>query len=89
MTMTIDPDALASAILEKMKEEHRVFWIDPERHSDQHAFLALLMQEREERIQRKKRIEEKIAGSLVLSFILMTIGLIGAGALDWMRKHLN
>jgi hypothetical protein len=72
-----------------MKEEHRVFWIDPELHSDQHAFLALLMQEREERIQRKKRIEEKIAGSLVLSFILMTIGLIGAGALDWMRKHLN
>ena len=47
------------------------------------------MQEREERIQRKKRIEEKIAGSLVLSFVLMTIGLIGAGALDWMRKHLN
>lgn len=87
--MTIDPDALASAILAKMKEEHHVFWIDPELHSGQHAFLALLMQEREERIQRRKRLEEKIAGSLVLSFLLMIIGLVGAGALDWMRKHLN
>ena len=89
MTMNTDPDALASAILAKMKEEHRVFWIDPELHSGQHEFLALLMQEREERNQRRKRIEEKIAGSLVLSFLLMIIGLIGAGALDWMRKHLN
>lgn len=83
----IDPDVLAAAILAKMKEEHRVFWIDPEIHSDQHAFLGLLMREREERLERRKRIEEKIAGSVILSFLLLIIGLIGAGALDWLRKN--
>lgn len=83
----IDTDAIACALIQKMKEDHRVFWIDPELHSDQHAFIGMLMREREERIQRRKRIEERIAGSVVLSFLLAVIGMIGAGALEWLRKH--
>lgn len=87
--MSLDPESFANLLIQKMKDEHHVFWIDPQLHSDQHAFLSLLMKEREERQARYRRVQEKIAGSLILSFILVLIGAIGAGALDWLRKHLN
>ena len=84
-----DINALADTIIDRMKEEHHVFWVDPEAHAEQHGFLALLMKEREEKIARRKRIEEKIAGSVLLSTILLLIGLIGAGALGWLRSKIS
>lgn len=80
---------LADAIIQKMKDEHHVFWIDPEVHAEQHGFLALLMKEREEKIARHKRIEEKIAGSAILSGLLFLVGLVGAGFITWINRQLE
>lgn len=89
MAAPFDTDALADTIIARMKQEHHVFWVDPEIHAEQHGFLALLMKEREEKLARRKRIEEKLAGSLVLSTILVVVGLIGAGALEWLRNRMH
>lgn len=84
-----DIDQLADAIIQKMKDEHHVFWVDPETHAEQHGFLAVLMQEREEKIARRKRLEERIAGSVILSTLIFVVGLIGAGAIAYLRDHLK
>jgi hypothetical protein len=89
MANTVNTEALANAIIVKMKEEHHVFWIDPEVHAEQHAFLALLMKEREEREARRRRLEEKIAGSFVLSALALIVTLLGAAVMQWLRKNLN
>lgn len=83
-----DINQLADAIINKMKSDHHAVWLDPETHASQHEFLKILMEERAERVARHKRIEEKIAGSLILSAVLVIIGFIGAGAMAWMRKNL-
>lgn len=82
-------DQLASSIVQKMKDEHRTLWLDPEIHAEQHSFLRLLMQERAEKIERRKRIEEKIAGSILLSAIVTVIGLLGSAALAWLKEHIK
>lgn len=71
-----------------MKEGGHTLWIDPETHAEQHKFIAELIAEQHERAARRKRIQEKIAGSLILSGLLVLVGLIGAGAMEWLRKHL-
>ena len=85
----IDPNQLAKAILEEMKAGGHTLWIDPETHAEQHQFIAELIADRKERNDRRRRIEEKIAGSLILSTLLVVVGFVGAGALEWLRKHLN
>lgn len=84
-----DIDKLADAIIQKMKEGHHAVWLDPETHASQHEFLRMMMDERAERIARRKRIEEKIAGSVILSAIVVIVGLIGAGALNYLRDNLK
>jgi hypothetical protein len=85
----IDPNQLAKAIIEEMKAGGHTLWIDPELHAEQHAFIAELIADRRERNERRKRLEEKIAGSLILSGLIVLVGLIGAGALEWLRKHIS
>ena len=85
----IDPNQLAKAILEEMKAGGHTLWIDPETHAEQHQFIAELIADRKERNERRKRLEEKVAGSAILSTLLVIVGFIGAGALEWLRKHLN
>lgn len=84
-----DIEAIACKIVEKLKQDHHALWLDPESHAEQHEFIRLLMDERAERLRRRKAMEDKIAGSLVLAFILGTVGLIGSGTLDWLRTHLK
>jgi hypothetical protein len=84
----IDHSSLAKAIVEEMKAHGHALWIDPEVHSTQHEFIAQMIEERKERMDRRKRIEEKIAGSILLSMILLIITLLGVGAMEWFRKHL-
>lgn len=81
-------EELAEAIIRKLVAEHHTVWLDTETHAAQHEFIKLLMEERADRIARHKRIEEKIAGSLILSAVLVVIGFIGAGAMAWLRKNL-
>lgn len=83
----ISADAIAQAIIQQMRESGHALWIDPETHASQHQFIAEMIEERRERQARRKRIEEKIAGSFILSGLLLVVGLIGAGALEWLRKH--
>ena len=85
----IDPNQLAKAILEEMKVGGHTLWIDPETHAEQHQFIAELIADRKERNERRKRLEEKVAGSVILSTLLVIVGFVGAGALEWLRKHLN
>lgn len=84
----INPQDLAKAIIHEMKEGGHTLWIDPETHAEQHQFIAELIAERRERTARRQRIEEKIAGSVILSALLLVVGFIGAGALEWLRNHL-
>lgn len=85
----MDIEELAELIVKRLKETHHAVWIDPEAHAAQHEFVLLLMAEREEKAARRKHIEDKIAGSLLLSLIVGLITLIGSGVLDWLRAHLK
>ena len=58
-------------------------------HPDQHQFITMLMDERKDRLERRKAIQDKIAGSLILSMIVGLVALLGAGALDWLRVALS
>ena len=84
----IDPNQLAKAILEEMKAGGHTLWIDPETHAEQHQFISQLIADRAERAERRKRIEERVAGSLVLSLIVGLVTLLGAGSMEWLRTHL-
>lgn len=86
--VTIDPAAIAKALVEEMKRHGHAMWIDPEIHSVQHEFIAEMIKERKERQERRKRIEEKIAGSVLLSIIVGLVVLLGAGSMEWLRTHL-
>jgi len=79
---------LAKAIVEQMKAQGHALWLDPEEHSIQHEFIAQMIAERRERTARRRRLEEKIAGSVVLSMLALVVGVLGLGVMDWIRKHL-
>lgn len=83
----LNAQEIAHAVIEEIKNSEHVFWIDPEVHASQHEFIAELIAERHERKERRKRIEERIAGSLILSGILTLVGFIGAGFLQWIKTH--
>ena len=87
MTTPLDAKQIAQAVIEEIKNSEHVFWIDPEVHAAQHEFITELIAERHERKARRKRIEEKIAGRLILSGILTLVGFIGAGFLQWIKTH--
>ena len=82
-------EEIAKAILEKLGNENHAFWPDPVMHSEQHEFLKMLMAERVEKLARRKAIQDKIAGSLILSSILGLVAMIGAGVIDYIKVHLK
>jgi hypothetical protein len=84
----IDTRRLAQGIVDEMKLHGHALWIDPEIHAMQHEFIAQLVKEREDKVERRKRMEERIAGSLVLSALLGVITLLGVGVLSWVRNQL-
>lgn len=75
-------------LVQGMKEHHAI-WIDPETHAEQHEFIGMLLQERKDKLARRKAIEDKIAGSLILSIIVGIVTLLGAGSLQWLREHIK
>lgn len=85
----ITPEELADALIAQLKDKHHTFWIDPELHSQQHEFIRTLIAERAEKMARRKAIEDRIAGSLLLGFVLTVVGLVGAGFLEWVRNHIK
>lgn len=82
-------ETLADKLVDKLKSNNHTLWIDPETHADQHAFIAQMIEDRQERATRRKALEDKIAGSIVLSAVMGLIYLIGSGAMDWMRSHMK
>jgi len=86
--LNLSTNALAKAIVEEMRVHGHALWIDPEIHANQHEFIAQMIEERRERSERRKRIEEKIAGSVVLSMLAMIVTMIGLGVMEWLRKRL-
>lgn len=78
--------ALAKAIVEEMKLHGHALWIDPEIHASQHEFIAHMIEEHREKIERRNRIAEKITGSVVLTLLLGMVTLIGSGILSWIHK---
>ena len=89
MTTQFDSQEVADHIIKRMKEDHHIFWVDPEVHSAQHEFLQILIEERADKKARNDRIKEKVVGSVVLSGIMALVGLLGVGALDWIKTHLK
>jgi len=84
----MEPKELAQAIIEEMKISGHAFWVDPKTHAEQHEFIAMIIKAQHARDARRERIKEKLAGSLVISTVLVMLGLIGAGTLQWLRNHL-
>lgn len=91
---TLDAKTIAEAIITEMKASGHALWIDPETHAAQHdaipmlvEFIEELKKERRERTERRDRINEKIAGSLILSAIMGLVTLLGAGVLSWAQSH--
>ena len=80
---------LAIQIADEMILKRHTLWVDPETHSEQHRFLQALIEERAEKLARKKAIADKIAGSFILTGLLGLITVLGSGALDWLRDHLK
>lgn len=83
----LTPGDFAQALIDEMKKSGHAFWIDPETHAEQHAFIAAMIAERKEKIERRKRVEERIAGSLALSVIVLVISLLGSGVMSYLRSH--
>lgn len=82
-------ETLADKLVEKLKQNHHALWLDPETHSNQHEFIQMLIQQREDKIARRKAIEDKIAGSVILSAIMGMIYLLGSGAMEYLRGHMK
>jgi ApbE superfamily uncharacterized protein (UPF0280 family) len=82
---TISAQAIAQEVVAQMRAEVHAMGIYPETHA---RFVAELIAEREESRQRRRRIQDNIAGSVVISALLLIVGLIGAGVLGWLRKSL-
>lgn len=89
MEPTLTAQQIAQAVIEELKVNGHSTWVDSETHALQHQFIAEMIAERKEQMARRERIKEKVAGSVILSTLLLIVGLIGAGALDWLRKHLT
>ena len=85
----MDAEQIADAVVAKLKTGHHALWLDPETHSQQHEFIQALIAERAEKLARRKAIQDRIAGSLILSGVLAILTLIGAGALDYFREHVK
>ena len=81
----ISAQSIAHEVVAQMREEIHAMGIYPETHA---RFVAELIAEREESRQRRKRIADNIAGSVVISALLVIIGLIGSGVLGWLRRSL-
>lgn len=82
---TISTQAIADAVVEKMRGEIAAHGFYPETHS---RFVSEMISDHEDRRQRRKRIQDNIAGSVAISALLIIVGLIGAGLLGWLRKSL-
>lgn len=82
----IDPRALAQAVVAELKLASSAGVADPEIHASQHEFIAQMIIERRDRLERRKRIEERIAGSVLLTMILGVITALGALAMEWLRN---
>lgn len=79
---------LAEAIAEEMVRKKHTLWLDPEAHSEQHKFIQELIAERAEKLARRKAIQDKIAGSLILTGLLSLVTMLGAGFMDYVRNHM-
>lgn len=80
---------IADKLVVKLKEEHHALWLDPETHASQHEFIQVLIKEREDRQARRQAMEDKIAGSVLLSLVMGLIYLLGSGLNEWVRSHLK
>lgn len=67
-------DALAEAVVKKMKEEHHAIWIDPESHAEDHDFIKHLKEREELNAKRWGTFEKSMIG-------VITIGL--GSAIAW------
>ena len=87
--MPDDPMDLIETIRATIREEMHPHAISVELHAEQHEFITMLIAERKDRIMRRKRIADWISGSLILAAIIGVVGLIGAGALQWIRTGIK
>lgn len=68
-----------------IREEIHPHVMSIEVHAEQHEFITAFIATTKAKAARRERMQEKIAGSLLLAFLLGLVGLIGAGALQWVR----
>lgn len=84
-----DAGRIADAVVERLKKDHHALWLDPETHSQQHEFIQDLIAERAEKLARRKKMEDYVAGSLVLGGVLTILGLVGSGVIAWLKGSLK
>ena len=93
---------IAASIAEQMTENKRALWIDPESHYQQHLFIRTLQEHKDvpellefmanhratlmKKEEDLKSLKNRIIGTVVISFVLGVLGLIGSWTLDVIGK---
>jgi hypothetical protein len=87
---------IVTAVMAAMDARHESQRLSATEHDSHHRLIQIMIEERQmlidrkvQRMARMERIADKIMGTVLLGAVLTVLGLIGAGALDWVRMHLK
>ena len=78
---------LASALIAEIKASQHQFWIDPEIHSQQHAFITAMIDKEKRRQEFWLQVKQYVVGSLALSFVSGLLVLLGKAILDLVKHN--
>jgi len=81
--LTIDKDELVEAILEAMDQRRK---ISNNEHADHHAFIKLLMEREERRVERMRKFQLSFIGAIAVG-IVGALGFIGQFVFDYVLKN--
>lgn len=76
---------LVNVLIKTVKDNQHTFWIDPELHSNQHEFIAEFIAQRKAKEERIKKVQDYIAGSLILSTTLSFVAFLGYSINEYIR----
>lgn len=83
-----DVQALAVAF-HQASAEHCRYRTPPDEHDPQHQFIQMMMEREKKREERRQKVLDYVAGSLIVTFTLAFLGFVGHAFLQWLKKKLT
>jgi hypothetical protein len=80
-----DIEALSEA-LHRASVEHCRYQTDPLTHNPHHQFIQMMMDREKRRKERVQKIQDYVAGSLILAGIIAAVGFLGKASLEYFRS---